>query len=216
VTLVGGAGCGARGSGFVSRALGRPWVTVRPHYGGPPFSGLDGAGRAGRKPRARAGEEPAVRVPEATVRGPKSPRWSAGRRARRQRAPRARLRLLRSYGGLESAEARRRKGAEDKVLRLPALHPLGFGRVGRKWAARGRRKKSPRRCRTSFGCRIELRRYSAPPSFETRASHAPQDEDLVLRRPRSGRLEGRQLTRTLHTCPTSSTTFSASATPSSM
>ena len=71
MTLVGGAGCGARGSGFVSRALGRPRVTVRPHYGGLPFSGLDGAGRTGRKPRDRAGEEPAVRVPEATVPKPK-------------------------------------------------------------------------------------------------------------------------------------------------
>ena len=50
---------------------GRPWVTVRPHYGGPPFNGLDGTGRAGRKPRARACEEQAVRVPEATVPRPK-------------------------------------------------------------------------------------------------------------------------------------------------
>ena len=50
---------------------GRPWVTVRPHYGGPPFNGLDGTGRAGRKLRARAGEEPAVQVPEATVPEPK-------------------------------------------------------------------------------------------------------------------------------------------------
>jgi hypothetical protein len=71
VTLVGGVGCGARGFGLVSRALGRPRVTVRPHYGGLPFNGLNGAGRAGRKPRARAGEEPAVRVPEATVPKPK-------------------------------------------------------------------------------------------------------------------------------------------------
>jgi len=46
---------------------GRPWVTVRPHYGGPPFNGLDGRGRAGRKPRARACEAQAVRVPEDTV-----------------------------------------------------------------------------------------------------------------------------------------------------
>jgi hypothetical protein len=48
--------------------------------------GLDGAGRTGRKPRDRAGEESAVRVPEARSRGPKSPRWSAGWRALRDRS----------------------------------------------------------------------------------------------------------------------------------
>src|SRR3569833_4352913 len=72
---------------------GRRRVTVRPHYGGPPFNGLDGTGRAGRKLRARAGEEPAVRVPEATVpRNQKEPRWSAGRRARCLKARAARKR----------------------------------------------------------------------------------------------------------------------------
>ena len=71
VTLVGGAGCGARASGLVSRAPGRPWVTVRAHYEGLPLKRLDGTGRAGRKPRAGAGEEPAVRVPEDTVPKPK-------------------------------------------------------------------------------------------------------------------------------------------------
>ena len=71
MTLVGGAGCGARASGLVSRAPGRPRVTVRPHYGGPPLKRLDGTGRAGRKLRDRAGEEPAVRVPEDTVPKPK-------------------------------------------------------------------------------------------------------------------------------------------------
>src|SRR3569833_3657190 len=61
----------APAGGARNLALGRPRVTVRPHYEGLPFSGLDGTGRAGRKPRARAGEEPAVRVPEATVPEPK-------------------------------------------------------------------------------------------------------------------------------------------------
>jgi hypothetical protein len=64
-----------------SHALGRPRVTVRSHYGEPPTLGLDGTGRAGRKPRARGGEEPSVPVPEARSRSPKSPRWSAERRA---------------------------------------------------------------------------------------------------------------------------------------
>ena len=53
---------------------GTPRVTVRPNYVGPPFSGLDAAGRARRKPRDRAGEEFAVRVAEVRPRGPKSPR----------------------------------------------------------------------------------------------------------------------------------------------
>src|SRR6185295_7611906 len=47
----------------------------------PWFNGLDGTGRARRKPRAGAGEEPAVRVPEARSRSPKSPQWGAERRA---------------------------------------------------------------------------------------------------------------------------------------
>ena len=89
MTHVGGVGCGARGFGLVSRALGRPRVTVRPHYGGLPFSGLNGTGRTGRKPRARAGEEPAVRVPEATVPKPKIAAMErCEARARAQRARR--------------------------------------------------------------------------------------------------------------------------------
>src|SRR3954454_19269350 len=74
---------------------GRPRVTVRPHYGGPPKAGLDGTGRAGRKLRARVGEEPAVRVPEVRSRGHKTPRWSAERRA--PRAQRARRRKALAY-----------------------------------------------------------------------------------------------------------------------
>jgi hypothetical protein len=67
------ARCGARGSGLISRALGTPWVTVRLHYGRLPLVGLDGAGRRRRKPPDKAGEESAVRVPEARSRRPKSP-----------------------------------------------------------------------------------------------------------------------------------------------
>ena len=186
------SGVRARGSGFVSRALGRPWVTVRPHYGGPPFSGLDGAGRTGRKPRARAGEEPAVRVPEATV---PRPNIAAVERRKACAPPtRARLRLLRSYGGLESAEARSAEAEKrgGQGLRLPALHPLGFSEVGRNGRHAGA-VKNPRgdaaRPPVAARGRAAIVRRS---SFETRASRAPQDEDLVLRRPRSGRLEGRQ------------------------
>ena len=52
---------------FRKHPSGTPRVAVRPNYVGLPFSGLDGTGRARRKPRARAGEEPVVRVAEATA-----------------------------------------------------------------------------------------------------------------------------------------------------
>ena len=84
----GGAGCGARAR--ASQAQAREASGHRPPpLRGAALQGLDGTGRAGRKPRDRAGEEPAVRVPEARSRGPKSPRWSAGgaRPAQRARAP---------------------------------------------------------------------------------------------------------------------------------
>jgi hypothetical protein len=48
--------CGARAAAR-NRAPGRLRVTVRPYYEGPPFSGLDVAGRAGRNPRARGSEK---------------------------------------------------------------------------------------------------------------------------------------------------------------
>ena len=51
------------------RNPGTPRVTVRPYYGGLPFSGLDGAGRREAKAsRIRVGGAPRP-VPEATVPG---------------------------------------------------------------------------------------------------------------------------------------------------
>ena len=82
----------APAGGARNPALGRPRVTVRPHYEGPPFNGLDGTGRAERKLRARAGEEPVVRVPEATVPGTQNAtmeRCEAGARAQRARRRKA-------------------------------------------------------------------------------------------------------------------------------
>jgi len=68
-----GMGCGARGP--VSQTGTREArVTVRSHYGEPPFGGLNGTGRRRRKPLDRKGEESSVRVPEATVPAPKIPR----------------------------------------------------------------------------------------------------------------------------------------------
>ena len=55
---------------------GRPGVTVRSNYVEPPFDGLDEGRMNGGQ--SRPDECPA---PEATVPGPKSPRWSAERRA---------------------------------------------------------------------------------------------------------------------------------------
>jgi hypothetical protein len=52
----GGRGCGARaGETNAPPPPGRPWVAVRPHYGGPPFGGLDAA-------RTKAGESLPDRV----------------------------------------------------------------------------------------------------------------------------------------------------------
>ena len=72
--------CGARD---VSRThvSGAPWVTVRPYYEGPPFSGLDVAGRAGRNSRARGSEKA---CPSRGSYGPEVKnrrQWSAERRA---------------------------------------------------------------------------------------------------------------------------------------
>ena len=57
-TIVGVAGFGARASGFVSRAPGRPRVAVRPHYGGLPAragrdrtNGAKAPGSGGRRVR---------------------------------------------------------------------------------------------------------------------------------------------------------------------
>ena len=75
-----GTGCGA--CGRASQARLREASGHRPpQLRGAALRGLDAAGRARRKPRARAGEEPAVRVRGSTVPSPKSPRWSAERRA---------------------------------------------------------------------------------------------------------------------------------------
>ena len=83
VTPVGGAGCGARGSGFVSRALGRPR--------GPALRALrpvcrEPAGRPEGSPGSQARPEVSAKV---SASAPKTPRWSAGRRARSHGAARA-------------------------------------------------------------------------------------------------------------------------------
>jgi hypothetical protein len=71
-----GAGVAPAGAGRTSpRALGRPRVAVRPHYGGLPlFAGWTRTGKGG--------EIPLEAVPEARPRGHKSPRWSVERRFR--------------------------------------------------------------------------------------------------------------------------------------
>ena len=62
---------GAAPAGAIrNRAPGTPRVTVRPYYGGPPFSGLD-AGRTnvGESPRDQGGRDAPRPAPEATVPG---------------------------------------------------------------------------------------------------------------------------------------------------
>ena len=81
MTLVGGAGCGARASGFVSRAPGRPRATVRSNYVGLPSMAGRGRTNAGGSPRDQGGEEPAVRPrkrgPEDTNRRGGAPKGDA-------------------------------------------------------------------------------------------------------------------------------------------
>ncbi len=69
---VGGAGTAAPAPVPRKHGPGRPRVTVRPHYGGPPFSGLD-AGRmnAGESLRDQGGRNAPRPAPEATVPRPK-------------------------------------------------------------------------------------------------------------------------------------------------
>src|SRR6201991_4217790 len=57
-----------------------PRVTDRPYYGGPPFSGLTAIRRAGAKLPCSWIWKRILPVADASVRGLKSPRWSAERR----------------------------------------------------------------------------------------------------------------------------------------
>ena len=77
VTPVGGAGCGARGFGLVSRAPGRPRVTVRPHYEGLPFDGRTEPDERRRKLPGSGGPQGPRPAPEARSRGTKSRRGEA-------------------------------------------------------------------------------------------------------------------------------------------
>ena len=87
-----GAGCGA--CGFASQAAsGTPRVTVRPYYGGPPFSGLDaGRMKGGESLPDQGGRDAPCPAPEATVPGAiaavkrrKPP--TSGRRSRPREGP---------------------------------------------------------------------------------------------------------------------------------
>jgi hypothetical protein len=124
----GGAGCGARGP--VSHTGTREArVTVRPHYGGLPFGGLDGAGRRRRKP-----------PDQAPRRGrPRPGSYGPGAQNRRDGAPggaRSREHVCADCVNLSAARAPRSKPARAasgtlRTERRSALHPSGFPR-GRK------------------------------------------------------------------------------------
>ena len=83
MTPFGGVGCGARGFGLVSRAPGRPRVTVRPNYVGPPPVGLD-AGRmnGGESCRDQVGQRAPVRPRKY---GPEEPKVAAVKRRKARR-----------------------------------------------------------------------------------------------------------------------------------
>jgi hypothetical protein len=98
--------CGARAAAR-NRASGRLRVTVRLYYEGPPFSGLDVAGRAGRNPCARGSEK--VRPsrgsygPEAKNRHDGAPK---GERPS-QRAPRRQAGVKAPFGALSPSPSGR-------------------------------------------------------------------------------------------------------------
>jgi hypothetical protein len=116
--------CGARAAAR-NRASGRLRVTVRLYYEGPPFSGLDVAGRAGRNPCARGSEK--VR-PSRESYGPKA-------KNRHDGAPK---------GERPSQRARRRKAELRCAFRrsVPLAKPARF-------SGGHPRQKIPRRAETN-------------------------------------------------------------------
>ena len=63
-------GAAPAGPGLVSRAPGRPRVTVRPYYGGPPLVGWTGPDERGESPGIRGAKSP-LSGPGSTVPRPK-------------------------------------------------------------------------------------------------------------------------------------------------
>ena len=108
VTLVGGVGCGARGSGLVSRA-------TREASGHRPLP-LRGAARKGWTGQDERGESPGIGRAKSPL--SESRKYGPEAQNRRGEAPE----------GVRAALKRApcRKARTIEVLRLPALHPLGF------------------------------------------------------------------------------------------
>ena len=110
---------------------GRRRVTVRPHYGGPPTRAGRGTGRARRKPRDRAGEEPPS-GPGSTVPRPKiaaverrKATRSPLRRARRPKPERAEADEAANGGAFRrsaSLDGGRHGGKPERTIRR---HPPG-------------------------------------------------------------------------------------------
>ena len=119
---------------------GTPRVTVRPYYGGLPFSGLDGAGR-------REAKASRIRVGGAPPSGPGS--YGPGVQSRRGEAPQGAPagvigRWSRTLFGT-GPTARRATGCGVPHRRLTALHPLGLISAGRRQDRRpGAGKQKPR------------------------------------------------------------------------
>jgi hypothetical protein len=100
-------------------ALGRPWVAVRPHYEGLPFSGLDAA-------RTKAGESLPDRVSQKPP-GSAPGSYGPGDRNRRINKPRPRKLV---WVERREAPAFLATGTrqDERPLRRSALHPLGVVR----------------------------------------------------------------------------------------
>ena len=118
---------GAASAGAIRNAQpGTPRVTVRPYYGGPPFSGLDaGRMKGGESPPDQGGRNAPRPAPEATVPGCEI----AAMERRKASAPR------------RARHAARRDGRLDAPIGAPS--PRTCRRGGDRQGRRPRRRKTP-------------------------------------------------------------------------
>jgi hypothetical protein len=109
----------APAGGARNPAPGRPWAAVRPHYGGPPFGGLDAAPtKAGESLPDRGGRCPSVGArkygPGDKNRRSGAPRGAPPSPRRRRASPRRVGRLRQPSGGLRQALSVSRRSAPSK------------------------------------------------------------------------------------------------------
>ena len=136
-----GFGGAAPAGGARNPALGRPWVTVRPHYGGLPLMAGRGADEGWRKPAGSGRAEPPVLTRKIRSQGQKSPRWSAEWRAPVATGARAARRGPQGCAARRSipsacagGKARPRQGGEGRrrTRRLQRTRAMALGRLTNK------------------------------------------------------------------------------------